>query len=114
MGRKHGGLCAVVCARVAEIEEFESLSAPPIIGDLLEINTQIGTLKFRRENSFWNAYYEEKDSLPIFFGGIALILIDVNARRREQYIALMLDCFEELIRRKYGITVDYDKARVVS
>lgn len=79
----------------------------------METGEQIGVIKFRREEAFWNAYYEEKDSLPVFFGGIALVLIDVNDRRRQQFMTLMQDCFEELVRRKYGIAVDFAGAKVV-
>lgn len=75
---------------------------------------EIGNIKFRREDAFWNVYYEEHDSLPVFFGGIALVLIDTNERRRQQFVGLMLDCFDDLVKKRFGFTIDFANMKVIA
>lgn len=75
---------------------------------------QIGKLSFKTEDGFWNAYYVEKDRDPVFLGGLSVTLTDDNHRRAMQFSAIVEDLFADMVRKKFGVLIGFDKPIVVS
>lgn len=63
----------------------------------------------RNEGAFWNAYYVEDGTEPVFLGGVATLFTDRSRRRQQQFMELMQDCLADILRVKYGVIVEYDQ-----
>lgn len=65
---------------------------------------KIGRLAFREEGENWNAYYADEGTMQdaIYLGSIKMIFV-LKKERKEQFIALMRECFADHCEKFIGI-----------
>lgn len=65
---------------------------------------QVGRLAMHIEGKMWNAYYTTSDSTQgaLLLGGIHLMLVERNPKRREQFLTLMRKAVADLIQQATG------------
>lgn len=64
----------------------------------------MGRLALREEGKYWNAYFALPNTMEgaIWIGSIPLVVVMASKRRKEQFMALMMDVVSDLLEAKFG------------
>lgn len=70
-----------------------------------------GRLALRVEGDNWNAYFAKHNTMEgaIFMGSIPMAFVVDRPERKEQFMRLMKDCFDDFIEEQTGVRSKWDE-----